>query len=87
MEDKGDLRGSRVVAKSGVLVVKPHFRTHFVLKISTRAWRDGSVDESVNFSSRGPGFDSQLSHGSSWLPITPVPGYPMSPFGLYWHCR
>lgn len=37
-------------------------------------------------SSRGPGFGSQLSHGSSQLPVDPVPGHPITSFGLHRYC-
>jgi hypothetical protein len=37
-------------------------------------WRDGSEVKNTDYSSRGPGFNSQHPHGSSQLSVTPVPG-------------
>lgn len=43
-------------------------------KNSPQGWRDGSVVKSIFCSSRGPCFKSQLPHGGSKLPVTPVLG-------------
>jgi hypothetical protein len=42
------------------------------LRNTEEGWRDGSVDKSTDYSSRGPGFKSQHPHGSSQLSVTPV---------------
>ena len=43
------------------------------LKIKISGWRDDMAVESVDCSSRGPGFNSQHPHGDSQLPETPAP--------------
>ena len=38
-------------------------------------WRDGSKVKSTGYSSGGAGFNSQHSHGSSYLAVAPILGY------------
>lgn len=45
------------------------------LKPQVRAWRDGSVTESSDCSSRGARFGSQYPHGGSQSSMTPFPGH------------
>lgn len=44
-----------------------------VLKKSAMGRRDDSVVRSIGCTSKGPGFDSRDSHGSSQLFVIPVP--------------
>lgn len=49
------------------------YSSSVVLKKSAVGRRDGSVVRSTACTSKGPGFDSQDSHGSSQLFVIPVP--------------
>lgn len=42
---------------------------------SSGGWRDGSKVKSTGYSSGGAGFNSQHSHGSSYLAVAPILGY------------
>jgi hypothetical protein len=43
------------------------------MKVPKNDWRDGAAGKSTGCFSRGPGFISQHTHGSSKLSVIPVP--------------
>ena len=59
--------------------------TGWVMKPTSWGWREGSVVKSTG-SCPGPRFNSQHPHDGSQLPVTPVPGDPMSSSGFCEHC-